>query len=373
MHKIRVNLKKSRNDSYEIEVESGLFARSAHRFRKIDDRISEWVIICDENVAAIYGKKFLRQMQKAPLKAHLVTFPAGERSKSRKVLSKIEDSLFDLGIGRDGGIVALGGGVTGDIAGFIAATYMRGIPFVQVPTTLLAMVDSSVGGKTGIDVPAGKNLIGAFYQPKAALIDPELLKTLPAGEIQNGMAEVVKHAMIADAGLFQTLEKHADALYALDSKLMEPIIALSCAIKVRIVEMDERESGLRQVLNYGHTVGHAIERLSRYRFPHGRAVALGMAVEGLIARNMGFLKDEELERQNALLKRLKFKLAIPKRWSAEEIIAAMRSDKKVRSGEIRMALPAKIGKMMKPGKNSWTLSPPVRIIANALGEASQRS
>jgi len=329
-------------------------------------KIAAWAIISDGNVARLYGEELLKGMRRAGLKVNLVSFPAGERSKNRKILARIEDALFDVGLGRDGAIVALGGGVTGDLAGFVSATYMRGIPFIQVPTSLLAMVDSSVGGKTGIDAPAGKNQIGAFHQPKAVFIDPEILKTLPKIEFISGMAEVVKHAVIADASLFAFLEKNVDALLNLDLMALEYVIARNCEIKARVVERDERESGLRQILNYGHTVGHAIELLSNYSVSHGRSVAIGMAIEGKIACKINKLSQEALVRQNGLLSRLGLSIGMPENFSPAAIMDAMTMDKKARRGEVRMALPARIGKMARGKDGAFTISPPPKALRQAL-------
>lgn len=370
MQSVRVNLRKSRDDSYLIEIGAGLFGRIPDRLRKMNE-IAAWAIISDRNVARLYGQKLLKAMRKAGSRAYLVSFPAGERSKNRKIVARIEDDLFDIGMGRDGAILALGGGVTGDLAGFVAATYMRGVPFVQVPTTLLAMVDSSVGGKTGIDVPAGKNLIGAFHQPKAVFIDPEILKTLPKKELASGMAEVVKHAVIADASLFNFLEKNAEFLLNLDPKALEKVIAKNCAIKARVVERDERESGLRQILNYGHTVGHAIELLSRYRIAHGRAIAIGLAVEGRFSRVLGLIPQENLDRQDKLLARLGLNTRLPGNFNSKEIALAMKLDKKVRHGAVRMALPARIGKMARGEDGSWAISASPELIIPVLRRAAR--
>lgn len=351
---------------YPIHITTPLFGDWPTWFTRLSKSIARWAIVSDTNVSRLYGKKLLSGMKKAGLSADLVVFSAGERSKSRAVVASIEDKLFKLGMGRDSAIVALGGGVTGDIAGFVAATYMRGIPFVQAPTTLLAMVDSSVGGKTGIDVPAGKNLIGAFHQPIAVFIDPALLKTLPAAELRNGMAEVVKHAVISDKGLLGYLEKNIRQILSLDLRVMERVIMRNCSIKSRVVELDERESGLRQVLNYGHTAGHAVEKLSGYRMTHGSAVAIGMYIEGYISTLLGLMSCDDWARQNALLAAFGLNPKLSPKYKPEAIIGAMAMDKKARKGIIRMALPSKIGQMARSKDGSWAIPVQAPVIRNAL-------
>jgi 3-dehydroquinate synthase len=278
--------------------------------------------------------------------------------------------MLSAGFGRDSAVIALGGGVTGDLAGFVSATYMRGIPYIQVPTTLLAMVDSSIGGKTGIDVGAGKNLIGAFHQPVAVFIDPQLLSTLPKKHIRNGMAELAKHAVIADERFFSFLEENLEHIFELDEDMLEKALKRSCEIKAEVVEKDEREAGLRQILNYGHTIGHAIEKLSGYKILHGEAVAVGMMVEGLISCEMGYMEVAELQRQNKLLRKLGFSPRILGRFKVDDIISAMRTDKKVREGKMKMVLPRRIGEMAS-SQGEW--SHPVRknILVRAITRISE--
>lgn len=340
---VEVNLKKSVDHSYPIIIKSGIFDEIGQVMA--DYAVSGWAIVSDNKVARLYGDKLLRALRRGGKKVELFSFPAGERSKSRNTKATIEDAMLSAGFGRDSAVIALGGGVTGDLAGFVSATYMRGIPYIQVPTTLLAMVDSSIGGKTGIDVGAGKNLIGAFHQPVAVFIDPQLLSTLPKKHIRNGMAELVKHAVIADKHFFSFLEENLERIVELDGSLLEKALKRSCEIKAEVVEKDEREGGLRQILNYGHTVGHAIEKLSGYRILHGEAVAVGMMVEGLISCEMGYMEIAELQRQNKLLRQLGFSARILGRFEVDHIISVMGTDKKVRAGKIRMVLPKRIGEM----------------------------
>jgi len=363
MRRVHVKLAGRKDISYDVFVKAGLFDGDVV---KLLYKASTYAIISDSRVARIYGVKLIKKLSKNGLKCHIFAFPAGERSKSRSVKEKIEDKLFSVKFGRDGCIISLGGGVTGDLAGFVAATYMRGVPYVQIPTTLLAMVDASVGGKVAVDVPAGKNLVGAFYQPQAVFIDPKLLSTLPRRQIRAGLAEIVKHAVIADSRLFRLLEEKTAELLEADPKIMEPVIAANCEIKARVVSRDEREENLRQVLNYGHTIGHAVEKLTGYRMLHGEAVALGMAVEGDIACKLGIYPKSQLDRQNELLKRFGFKLKLPKGVRIEEILKTTQLDKKARSSRTRMAVPERIGKMHKTLDGNWSIETPDKIIRAAL-------
>ncbi len=298
-------------------------------------------IITDSNVERIYGSKILQKLDKKD-QVFILPFKAGEESKNRKTKEELEDRLFELGFGRDTLIIALGGGVTGDLAGFIAATYMRGVPFIQMPTTLLSQVDSSIGGKVGIDHPSGKNLIGAFYPPEKVYIDIDFLITLPKEELINGMAEIIKAAIIKDPELFSYLESNIGRVINLEKKYIDNVIISSLKIKAKVVETDERESGLRKILNFGHTIGHSIETLSNFEIPHGSAVGMGMAVETLISEKIGILKSEEKERIFQLLKKSKL-LEKPFKAPADEIIKKTILDKKTRKGIVEYSLIKGIG------------------------------
>ena len=351
---LRVNLRKKLDDSYEIIVGEDLFPRIAQDLR-LKPLGYRYVVISDVTVMRLYGRALVKLLREAGLRADGLAFPAGEKSKSRKVKGKLEDKLSRLGVGRDGVILAVGGGVTGDLAGFVAATYQRGIPFVQVPTTLLAMVDSSIGGKTAIDTPFGKNLIGAFYQPRRVYADVNTLKTLPRRQFASGLAEVVKHAVIGDRKLFEFLERFGHRLLAQDCDVLARIVRRNLAIKATVVEADEREQNLRRVLNYGHTLGHAIEALTGYRLLHGEAVALGMVLEGKLANALGYFPEAELARQNALLKKFGLPVAagpilrarLGRRVLSDELIARTLTDKKARQGQAEYVLPARLGRMKK--------------------------
>jgi len=345
MAKVKVNLKRQVNDSYEILIERGLF-KKIPALLKAKPFGNRYLIITDSNIEELFGKKLLEALEEEGLKAGLVSFAAGEKSKGFETFSQLLEKCFQKGLDRNSCIIALGGGVAGDLAGFVAATYMRGINYIQVPTSLLAMVDSSIGGKTGIDLREGKNIVGNIKQPKAVFIDTALLESLDDRELKNGLAEVVKHAVIADKKFFEFLSKNMDCIKFLDEKALPKIVAESCKIKSAIVEKDEKEKNLRKTINFGHTIGHAIESLGKYEaFSHGHAVAIGMLVEGKIAVEMGILKHKEFAKINRLVQEIGFNLTLKQK--PEEIIEKMKHDKKAVAGKIFMVLPSKIGSMKK--------------------------
>lgn len=303
------------------------------------------VVISDDRVAPLHGDRLVEKLRAAGLEAELLPFPAGERHKRRDTKAAIEDRLLELGAGRDTIVIALGGGVTGDVAGFVAATWHRGVPIVQAPTSLLAMADSALGGKTAVDLPDGKNLVGAFHQPAAIYADLETLSTLPEPEYVAGFAEMVKTAVIGDAALFRRLEASVAALRARDTTVLEDVLGVCLAFKARIVRRDERESGVRAILNHGHTVAHAIETASDYRLRHGEALAVGLVVEaGLAARHLDF-PERHVRRVRLVLEALGLGTRWPEGVSREAVAEAARRDKKGRRGETRYALPLRIGKM----------------------------
>ncbi len=304
-----------------------------------------WAVIADKTVAEIYAPALLRELEKRTKRVELFEFPPGEHSKTRETKHNIEDRMLGARMGRDSAVVALGGGVAGDLAGFVAATYCRGVPYVQIPTTLVACVDSAVGGKTGVDTPAGKNLIGAFHQPVAVYADIESLSTLKSAEIVQGLAEVIKYGVIKDRELFEFLEKNMDKLLSRDTDSILRIVERSCSIKAEVVEKDEREKNLRKILNFGHTVGHAVEKLSDYSLPHGDAVAIGMVAEARVSRNMGLLPEDETLRIEKIVKAAGLPPEIPAEMGKRKLLEAMRLDKKTRGGRVEMSLPRRIGEM----------------------------
>ena len=303
-------------------------------------------IISDSNVAPIYAAQ-LAATCGTPLPT-LLTIPAGEASKTRQQWSRLTDELLDLHFGRDSAILALGGGVVGDLAGFVAATYLRGIPVVQLPTTLLAMIDASIGGKTGVDTRNGKNLVGAFHHPVLVLADPTLLGTLPVDQLRNGLAEAIKHAVIASAPDFVWLATNAGSIIRAggpNPALAEQLVRRNVKIKADIVARDERESGVRKILNFGHTIGHAIETLSGFAMLHGESVAVGMVVEARIAARAGIGDTGLPEMLIEVLRQAGLPITVPAAMSSDAILEATRSDKKARDGVVEYALPARLGMM----------------------------
>ena len=303
------------------------------------------LLVTNPVVAEHYGTGALASLEAADLAASALVIEAGEDQKTQATVAQIHDAAFDRKLERGSLIVALGGGVVGDMAGFAAATWLRGIAVVQVPTTLLAMVDAAIGGKTGVNHPGGKNLIGAFHQPRLVLIDPITLATLPEREFRAGMAEVIKYGVIGDAGLFAQLEAAGpiDSIGAVGPELLQTLLERSTAAKAQVVAADEREGGLRAILNYGHTLGHVVETLCGYgTWLHGEAVAIGMAAAGAIAVEMGLWSGAEQARQLALIEAA----GLPVRWPALEpqaVLACLQGDKKVRDGRVRFVLPTAIG------------------------------
>ncbi|HEY9710097.1 MAG TPA: 3-dehydroquinate synthase [Oculatellaceae cyanobacterium] len=293
-----------------------------------------------------YGKRAIAALELVGYEVSTCTLPAGERYKTLKSIQKIYDIALQNRLERSSTIVALGGGVVGDMAGFAAATWLRGINLVQVPTSLLAMVDSAVGGKTGVNHPQGKNLIGAFYQPRFVLIDPSVLKTLPPREFRAGMAEVIKYGIIWDAQLFAKLEaaKRLDQLRYVEEDLLELILSCSCQAKADVVSKDEKEAGLRAILNYGHTIGHAVESLTGYKLVnHGEGVAIGMVAAGQIAVQLKMWNAADAERQDALIEKTGLPTQLPSVLDIEAIIDTLQTDKKVKDGKVRFVLPTQIG------------------------------
>ncbi|KGO32955.1 MAG: 3-dehydroquinate synthase [Desulfoprunum sp.] len=327
---------------YPIHIEQGCLARVGEQLasRKFAKR---YAVITDDRVEVLYGRQLMRQLAVAGIEADLFAFPCGEASKNLATIGALASRLASAGFDRKDGLIALGGGVVGDITGFLAAIYMRGIPFVQVPTTLLAQVDSSVGGKTGVDIPEGKNLIGAFYQPKAVHIDPEILATLPRAELLGGLAEVIKYGVIRDRAFFTFLEERREQILALEAAAMNHTILTCCRIKAEVIEQDEREGGLRRILNFGHTIGHAVEAASSFAISHGHAVAIGMVAAARIAVAKEMLSRDAEQRITALIAAYGLPVAIPADLDRELIRIYLKTDKKVVAGKVFYILPTAIG------------------------------
>ena len=303
-------------------------------------------IVTDTNVGPIFGRQVESILAAAGFRAAMVSLPAGEQHKRLDRIEEITGALLNAGVDRSSAIVALGGGVVGDVAGFAAAVYMRGIPYVQVPTTVVAQVDSSVGGKTAVNHPLSKNVIGAFHQPVGVLIDLALLRSLPDRELRAGFAEVIKHGVIADPALFEYMENNAEAILAKNLKALHYPVRRSCEIKSAIVAADERETGVRANLNYGHTFGHAIETVSNYGpFLHGEAISIGMNAAAHLSRELGIVDDNFVERQRRCLAAY----GLPFVWRALPVAAAlevMKRDKKVRTGTMKFILAEGFGSVV---------------------------
>lgn len=340
--------------SYDILIAPGL-VRDMGKLLKQYCPAAAYAIISDSHVGKLYGESLAKQVSGAGCQVELFTFPAGEWNKTRETWASLSDRMLAAHWGRDGAVIALGGGVVGDVAGFVAATYMRGVPLVQIPTSLLAMIDSSIGGKTGVDVAAGKNLLGAFHQPRLVIVDLDLLGSLATVQLAAGLAEAVKHGVIADAEYFDFLDANHAAILKKDGPVLERVVRRSVEIKAAVVAQDEREAGQRAILNFGHTVGHAVEATSKYELLHGEAVAIGMVYEAQLAETLGIATAGTAQRIAALLERFRLPVEVPDGSRVDDLIGAMHRDKKAREGAIRFALPQEIGKAAGDAKHGWTV------------------
>jgi 3-dehydroquinate synthase len=327
---------------YQIIVEAHALSRLPDLLTELDLRGTIW-LVCDSAVETQYANPLAEQLQAQQYRVHVHAVPAGEGSKDLNVAMQLYSWMIAGSIERRDVVVALGGGMAGDLAGFVAATILRGVAFIQVPTTLLAMVDSSIGGKTGVNHPLGKNLIGAFHQPRLVLSDTNTLASLPTRELRSGWAEVIKHGVIRDAGLFQQLEAltqlgNAEIHYSAE------LIQRAARVKVDIVNVDEKETGERMLLNYGHTLGHAIEAAAGYgMLLHGEAIAIGMHLEARMAEQLGMVDTAFVARQATLIQAFGLPITIPAGMQAEHIVALTLRDKKVSAGRIRWILPTGVG------------------------------
>lgn len=330
--------------AYDIVIKRGALAEVGERLTSVG-LSGKAAVVTNPVVGRLYGATVLRSLKGAGFRTVLVTLPDGERHKTLRSVARVLDALAAARFERGSTVIALGGGVIGDLAGFAASVYQRGIQFVQLPTTLVAQVDSSVGGKTGVNHVLGKNLIGAFYQPRVVVIDPVALNSLPEREWRAGLAEVIKYGVIADDHLFASLEENIEPIVKRDDELVANVVARSCRIKASVVEQDERESGLRRILNYGHTIGHALESLGRYRrLIHGEAVAIGMVQEALLARRLGLCSDDVVARQRRLITQAGLPTDVPSVRFAP-LWTAMQHDKKVSQGRVQCVLPRAIGQV----------------------------
>ena len=347
--------------SYAIKIGSGLLAGLGAECARLKLG-SRGAIVTDTNVGKWFAKAAFNSLAAAGFSPSLIVVPAGEMAKSLRTVQTVYDLLAAHRLERKSFIVALGGGVVGDLAGFIAATYLRGVAFVQVPTTLLAQVDSSVGGKVGVNLKAGKNLVGAFYQPRLVLCDLDTLKRLPEREFRAGLAEVIKYGIIYDARLFAQLERELPGLLRREPKILAAVVARCCEIKAEVVSRDETEGGLRAILNFGHTIGHAIENISGYgKYLHGEAISIGQVAAARLSETVDGLPGADVNRIRELFARAGLPTAIalnfPRR---KKLLAAMQLDKKVSGGEIRFVLAKKIGRV------AWGRKVPADVLERVL-------
>jgi len=330
--------------SYPILIEKGLMANIGSDLKK-RSIAKRFMVITDSTVAMHYGNAVLSSLAQAGFSTDLIDFPAGEASKTLATVANLASRLAQAGWDRKDGLIALGGGVTGDITGFLASSYMRGVPFVQIPTTLLAQVDSSVGGKTGVDIPEGKNLVGAFYQPRAVYIDLQVLRSLPKAELLNGIAEVIKYGVIYDRDFFSFLEGQRSAILALELPVLEQVIATCCTIKAKVVAKDEREADLRRILNFGHTIGHAVEADSGYQLAHGSSVAIGMVAASRLAVAKGMFSAADADRLEVLIDAFGLPTSIPATANSDRLKGYLLTDKKTVAGRPFFVLPTAIGRV----------------------------
>jgi len=317
-------------------------SREIPQYLKDTELGKKYAIITDTIVEKLFAKKLQNALKRKGIKSEIFAIKKGELSKNLQTIESVATRMIEKGIDRHDAVIALGGGVVGDIAGFIAAIYMRGIPYIQVPTTILAMVDSAIGGKTGVDLPVGKNLIGTITQPKAVFIDISFLKGLPDKQVKSGLGEIIKYGVIKSKRLFKYIEKNLDLILKKDEEALTHIIKESIRIKTKVVEKDEREGNVRMILNYGHTYGHALERLSGYKLLHGYAISVGMVIMNKIAVEKGLLKQKHADR----IKKLLSDAGLPVTTMTKPTNKQLLGDKKKQGNYISFVLPVKIGKVV---------------------------
>lgn len=348
MSTFNVELKKVVDDSYEIEIGFDLEDKLVKDLKSgLVGNIKKFALVTDSNVKELYGEKIYEKIKEAGYNADLFVFEAGEKSKTRKTKEEIEDAMLEKGYRRDCCIIAIGGGVVTDLSGFVAGTFGRGVPFINYATTLLSAADASVGGKTAVDTPLATNLIGLFNQPKKVYLDIKAWGTLPKREICSGLAETIKHACISDKDFFEYIEKNIEEILALKTEVCEHIAEENCKIKYKVVMKDERESGLREILNLGHTVGRAIETVSEYKLLHGEALSIGLVAEVKLAYKLGYVTAEERDRVINLLEKANLPIAIPEYIDREKLVKKLYTDKKVRNGKLRFVLQKGIGNVVE--------------------------
>jgi 3-dehydroquinate synthase len=350
--------------SYRVVIGAGLRHEFARHIAEVAGA-HRYAVVSDSHVAPHYASALVESLAPLGGGTSLHVVPAGETHKTRAEWARLTDELLDAGCGRDTTVVALGGGVVGDLAGFVAATFMRGVPVVQCPTSLLAMIDASIGGKTGVDTAAGKNLVGAFHPPAVVLADVETLRTLPEAHRRAGLAEAIKHGVVADAGYFERLDADLPALLAGDPATTLECVTRSVEIKSDVVTSDTHERGRRKILNFGHTLGHAVEQVSGYALLHGEAVAIGMALEARLAERMAVAEPGTAKAIQAVVSRAGLPTTAPASLSSDDILHATRLDKKARAGAVEYALPARIG-AMTGGDHGWAVPVDDALVSSVL-------
>ncbi len=350
MKRFRVELKKVVDDSYDVQIGRNLIPELVQDMKNgLVGSIKKFAVITDSTVEELYAVPIAEALREAGFSVELFVFPAGEKSKVRKTKEMVEDAMLAKEFRRDCCVVAVGGGVVTDLAGFVAGTFGRGVPFVNYATTLLAAADASIGGKTAVDTELATNLIGLIYQPEKVYVDIDTWKTLPGEHIINGLAETVKHACLADEEFFQYIEEHVKDVLGCVPEVCETIAEKNCNVKYQVVMKDEREKNLREILNLGHTVGRAIETVSGYRLLHGEAVSIGMVAQVTLGCRLRFLTTEQRDRVIALLKKIGLPVSIPDYIDREELIRKLYTDKKVRDGKLRFVFQKGIGDVMTFG------------------------
>lgn len=348
MSTFHVTLKKTVDDSYEIETGYHLEHTLIRDIQNgLVKNIQKFAIITDSIVKDLYAGNLAKLLHEAGYQTDLFVFEAGEKSKTRQTKADMEDAMLAKGYRRDCCIIAVGGGVVTDLAGFVAGTYGRGVPFINYATTLLAAADASVGGKTAVDTPLATNLIGLFNQPEKVYLDIAAWQTLPPRQLASGLAETIKHACLADQGFFHYLEKHMDRILTFNPDVCKHIAQENCRIKYSVVMKDERESGLREILNLGHTVGRAIETVSDYQLLHGEALSIGLVAETALSCYLGYMTQNEREAVIRLLKKANLPVAVPSYINREELVQKLYTDKKVKNGKLRFVVQQGIGKIVE--------------------------
>lgn len=361
------DLKKTVDDSYEIEIGRNLTNVLINDIKNgLSGNVRKFAVVTDDIVAPLYAQQIYNKILNAGYHANMFVIPNGEKSKTRAMKEFVEDSMLEKSYRRDCCVIAVGGGVVSDLAGFVAGTFGRGVPFINYATTLLAAADASVGGKTAVDTPLATNLIGMFNQPKKVYIDIDAWRTLPERQISSGLAETIKHACIADSEMFSYLENNIEKILVNDKEACEYISEHNCAVKYKVVMKDERESGLREVLNLGHTVGRAVETVSDYALLHGEAVSIGLIAQALLGEKYGYISHDNVQRIISLCKRAKLPVLVPDYIDKSALTQKLYTDKKVRNGKIRMVFQYEIGKIVNFGNNNYAKEIPESDIKEIL-------